>query len=143
MKIRVIRKLNPMIRGWAQYHRATCAKQTYNWVDHQIWKCLWQWANRRHPDKGKKWIKDRYFHIIGSREWVFSVKEPQEAPRPKKQYLELYSAVSTKIKRHVKVKAGLNPFDPAWWGYLEARARTKHASEDELLGLFAEPAYNA
>lgn len=32
---------------------------------------LWKWAKRRHPRKGKKWIKNRYWHPKGNREWSF------------------------------------------------------------------------
>ena len=43
--------LNPMIRGWANYHRHVVAKKTYAAVDHHIWQALWRWARRRHPNK--------------------------------------------------------------------------------------------
>jgi RNA-directed DNA polymerase len=33
---------------------------------------LWRWAKRRHPNKGRRWIKEKYFHAIGTRMWVFS-----------------------------------------------------------------------
>ena len=45
--------LNPMILGWANYHRHIVAKETFSFIDHEIWKALWQWAKRRHPDKNK------------------------------------------------------------------------------------------
>ena len=32
---------------------------------------LWKWAKRRHPRKGRKWIKNRYWHPKGNREWSF------------------------------------------------------------------------
>ena len=49
----VIAKLNPIIRGWANYHQNQVAKKTFNKVDHLIWKRLWRWACRRHPNKSK------------------------------------------------------------------------------------------
>jgi RNA-directed DNA polymerase len=122
---KLILLLNPMLRGWAQHHKRICAKQVYQWVDFQIWKCLWQWAKRRHPDKNKAWIKDRYFHSIGNRNWVFGVKDKPKSQNPERQYTQLYTTASTKIQRHVKVKSGLNPFDADWWGYLEARKKQK------------------
>jgi RNA-directed DNA polymerase len=128
--------LNPMIRGWAQQHQRVCAKETYSWVDNQIWKKLWQWAKRRHYKKGKKWIKDRYFHTVGGRNWVFSTENDPKAQEPENQKLELYHAASTKIKRHVKVIAELNPFDPSWWDYLEARKKNKYVTTDTDPDLF-------
>jgi RNA-directed DNA polymerase len=57
----VIEKLTPVIRGWANYHRSQMATLTFSKCDHQIWQALWRWACRRHPNKGKRWIKQRYF----------------------------------------------------------------------------------
>ncbi|EPB0513865.1 hypothetical protein ACRABS_004222 [Salmonella enterica subsp. enterica] len=37
-----------------------------------MWKALWRWAKRRHPQKGNKWIKQRYFHFVGKRNWIFA-----------------------------------------------------------------------
>jgi RNA-directed DNA polymerase len=99
----VIRLLNPIIRGWANYHRHVVAKETFSWVDHQIWLKLWQWCKRRHPNKGRRWIKDRYFPLIGPRKWVFAVKTKSSDGKTK--YRELYSAATTPIRRHVKIKA--------------------------------------
>jgi RNA-directed DNA polymerase len=123
--------LNPMIKGWAQYHQRICAKETYGWVDHQIWKCLWQWAKRRHPRKGKRWIKAKYFDGSNGKKWTFVDKEPHKADKPWGNRHELYAAHATKIKRHIKVKAAVNPFDAIWWHYLEMRKKQKYATEDD------------
>src|SRR5215204_2561084 len=64
--------LNPLIRGWANYHRHDAAKATFCVVDRALFACLWRWAKRRHPDKGTRWIKEKYFRSIGLRNWVFS-----------------------------------------------------------------------
>lgn len=69
---RLIRMLNPMIRGWANYHQHVVSKATFARVDHEIWRVLWQWAVRRHPQKSSVWIKQRYFHSVGTRNWVFA-----------------------------------------------------------------------
>lgn len=119
----VIKLLNPIIRGWANYHRHIVAKETFSWVDHQIWLKLWQWCKRRHPNKGRRWIKDRYFHVIGPRKWVFAVKT--KSPDDKTQYMELYSAQYTPIRRHVKIKAEACPYDMAWESYFEERKTLK------------------
>ena len=67
----LIIKLNQITRGWAEYHHCVCAKKTYALIDHRLWEMLWKWAKRRHPRKGKKWIKNRYWHPKGNREWSF------------------------------------------------------------------------
>jgi RNA-directed DNA polymerase len=132
----LIRVLNPKIRGWAHHHKRICAKQEFGWVDHQIWKCLWQWAKRRHPNKSKRWIKDRYFHRIGDRDWVFGADVNPKALCPEDQYVQLYSASSTGIQRHVKVKADLNPFDTDWWDYLKTRGKNKYITQEEFPELY-------
>ena len=134
---KLIRLLNPMLRGWAQYHKRICAKQVYHWVDYQIWKCLWQWAKRRHSDKSTVWVKNRYFHSIGKRNWVFGVKDNPKMRKPEMQYTQLYTMASTKIQRHVKVKSELNPFDADWREYLEARRKQKYIADEDTLTLYA------
>lgn len=51
----LIWQLNPVIRGWAMYHRHIVAKTTFELVDNLIWELLWQWAKRRHPNKVPNW----------------------------------------------------------------------------------------
>ena len=50
--VNLISLLNPVIRGWAEYHKTINAKTTYSYVDNCIWQALWRWAKRRHPKKG-------------------------------------------------------------------------------------------
>ncbi|WP_234418493.1 group II intron reverse transcriptase/maturase [Dongshaea marina] len=45
---KLIEMLNPVIRGWANYHRHVVSKETFSYVDYRIWKMLWQWCRRRH-----------------------------------------------------------------------------------------------
>jgi RNA-directed DNA polymerase len=108
----LIETLNPIIRGWANYHRRSAAKVTFSKVDHIIWAQLWSWLKKRHPQKGQRWIYKQYFQQRGSRKWVFGV--PKGEP-------ELIKAMDTKIIRHVKIKAQAHPFDPKWTDYLNAR----------------------
>jgi RNA-directed DNA polymerase len=69
--LNLIVQLNPLIRGWAYYHRHGSSKQTFATVDHALFLALWQWAKRRHPHKSRRWIKDAYFQIIEGCRWVF------------------------------------------------------------------------
>lgn len=112
---RLINLLNPVITGWVNYHKADVAKETFASVDYEIWKTLWQWAKRRHPNKGVQWIRDKYFVRQGSRGWIFACHEDATGKE------RLIIAKRTPIKRHVKIKSEANPFDPAWEEYFEAR----------------------
>lgn len=48
---RLIRRLNPVIRGWANYHRHIVATKTFSRVEWVMWHCLLRWAKRRHSGK--------------------------------------------------------------------------------------------
>ena len=68
----LIAQLNPVIRGWANYHRHVASKKTFSSVDDALFKCLWQWAKRRHPNKSRRWVKKKYFKSVQTRNWIFS-----------------------------------------------------------------------
>ncbi len=55
--VNLIRLLNPIIRGWANYHRHIVAKKTFCDLEHYIVKILRNWTFRRHPKKNSKWCK--------------------------------------------------------------------------------------
>ena len=125
--------LNPVIRGWANYHRHVSAKDTFARVDHEIWQALWHWARRRHPKKGARWVKEKYFHSIGSATWVFAVETDKCTQSGKPVWLRLVRASDIPIRRFVKIRAEANPFDPEWYGYFEVRSALKnrrHAAEN-------------
>lgn len=115
----LIKMLNPILRGWANYHRHVVAKKTFVRVDSEVWSMLWQWAERRHPNKGAKWIKEKYFKTRGARNWVFAATEQREDG--KQTEITLLNIADTPIQRHVKIKADANPHDPKWARYFESR----------------------
>jgi len=113
--------LNPVIRGWANYHRGIVAKDAFARVDAMIWRALWCWSKRRHPRKSRQWIVKRYFRSIGRRNWVFACDIQNR--QGKDIMLSLFKAADVRIVRHVKVKAEANPFDQSWDKYFEKRQR--------------------
>lgn len=115
----LINQLNPILRGWADYHRHVVAQQTFDRVDHLVWSMLWRWAKRRHPNKGTRWIKDKYFKTKGTNNWVFSATTYDKDGLQKE--LNLIKTSNTPIRRHVKIKAQANPHDPVWEDYFESR----------------------
>lgn len=115
----LILQLNPVIRGWAQYHQHGVSKQTFTKVDHHIFKVLWQWARRRHPKKSHPWIKEKYFRFEDGSNWVFCGQVLQA--KGKLQDVRLLRATSMPIRRHTKIRGNANPYDPEWEPYFEAR----------------------
>ncbi len=117
--VSLIVRLNPIIRGWATYHRSVVSKVVFEFVDAAIYKCLWKWATRRHPNKARTWVKNKYFSAFGSDNWVFS-GESDGADRTSRR-IRLFSAASVAIKRHTIIKGEANPYDPTWETYFERR----------------------
>jgi RNA-directed DNA polymerase len=115
----LICQLNPLLRGWAQYHRHVVSKETFAAVDAAVFRVIWQWAKRRHPKKNARWVRERYFRTQGRRRWVFTgeVADTTGALRT----VRLFSALRVPIQRHVKVRAEANPYDPVWELYFEQR----------------------
>jgi len=109
----LIHRLRPVLRGWAQYHQPVVAKATFHRLDAKIWYLLWRWARRRHQKKGARWVRERYFHTLGARNWDFAYRKVDAASGHVK-YIRLDPLSATSIQRHVKIKGGYNPFDPAW-----------------------------
>jgi RNA-directed DNA polymerase len=123
----LIRMLNPIIRGWANYHRHISASSAYRKTGMVLWHSLWRWAKFRHPNKTSVWIAKRYWHRLGGRKWCFAVAAgPNPHPAPP-MMAWLVDPTKTRIRRHVKVKSDANPFDLGWYGYFESRERLKKA----------------
>jgi RNA-directed DNA polymerase len=118
-QVSLIKQLNPILRGWANYHCHVVAKKAFARVDHEVWSMLWQWAVRRHPNKGARWVKERYFKTQGNRNWVFAATEEQEDGTKRERIL--LKEADTAIQRHVKISAAANPHDPQWVQYFETR----------------------
>lgn len=103
----LIKELNPIIRGWANYYSSVCSKETYSHCDYIMYQQLKRWAERRHPNKSKSWVANKYWHTCGLRNWVFSIIENNG-------HIKLISHVKTEIKRHTKVKGNKSPYDGDW-----------------------------
>lgn len=124
----LIRLLNPKIRGWANYYRHVCSKETFSYVDHNIFQAIWRWSVRRHPNKGLKWINQKYFRTNKFRNWIFSAKVKDKENI--NIYLDLMQASKIPIKRHIKIRAEATPFDPAYHEYFDKRVLNR-ANENE------------
>ena len=109
----LISKLNPIIRGWCNYYKTVCSKDTYSKMKHLIVFRLTRWAYRRHPNKGKKWVINKYWKTIGNNNWVFGTEEGAT----------LLNHTQTAIIRHTKVKGDNSPYDgnKTYWGTRKGR----------------------
>src|SRR5262249_604540 len=115
----LIQRLNQQIKGWTMYHRYASSKRTFAYVDHRIFQMVWRWCRRRHPKKGRRWIRTPYFRSDGHRHWVFTgtLRDHKGQGWP----IQLMAAAQVKIIRYVKIRSAVNPYDPEWELDLEAR----------------------
>ncbi|MEH2339008.1 group II intron reverse transcriptase [Nostoc sp.] len=115
----IIRKLNPILRGFANYYKGVVSKETFSYIAHRVWQYLWCWAKRRHPNKNTKWVQKRYFKTINGNKWTFATITSDR--RGKNKDFILYPRAYTPIERHVKVKGDVSPDDPSLREYWEKR----------------------
>jgi len=134
----LIMQLNPVIRGWANYHRSQVASEIFHTVDRVVWYLLYRWAKRRHPNKSSRWVLEKYFRQINGRSWYFATERISADGR--KVGMPLVRASDFKIKRHVKIISDANPFDPAWDDYFAKRRHDNllatHGHKGEFTALF-------
>jgi RNA-directed DNA polymerase len=120
--------LNPKIVGWAMYHRHICAADAYHQVDNAIFEALWRWCLRRHPNKNKRWVVEKYFTTVpgegGGNRWVFFGEVTNT--KGELSMRTLFKTTTLRIRRHTKIRADVNPYSPEWMDYLQRR----HSRQD-------------
>lgn len=127
----LIELLNLKIRGWTNYYRHVCSKKTFYYIDHEIFKALWRWALKRHPNKGKRWIRRKYFRTNVPRNWVFHAT--LRSKHENRKHVELMSAGKVSIRRHIKIKAAAIPYDPAYHNYFDKRVSNRDSNNPAKL----------
>lgn len=111
--------LNPKIRGWGNYYRHVVSKRTYCYIDHNIFKAILRWCQRRHPNKGTPWIVNKYYTTVGENQWIFA--SSKKITKEKMKNLTLFSMKQIPIKRHNKIMGKANPYDPTYAEYFKRR----------------------
>ena len=104
--------LNIRIRGFCNYYKWSDAHDGFAYLSHRIWEILWRWARKRHPERGKKWIKNRYWGTKGGNNWAFSFEGVY--------LLEPYTLIAPWWK-YPKVRIHVSPFDPDAKEYWDKR----------------------
>ena len=108
---KLIKELNPIIRGWCNYFKTVCSKEIFTKIYRLTHIRVRTWADRRHPNKGKYWVSNKYWKTVGDDNWVFATQYQGNDH-------ELIKHQHTAIKRHTKVKGSSSPFDgdTPYWG---------------------------
>ncbi len=116
----LIGKLNPIIQGWGNYYSHVVSKEVFCRCDQVLINQIKRWAYRKHTDKSREWIRNKYFIRDGNRSWIFGLEYVCGGIKDK---FILRKLADIPIRRHVKVKCEANPFDPSWDTYFERRKR--------------------
>lgn len=98
----LIRILNPIIRGWSNYHKTVCAKKTFSQLGHFIFQQLWNWAKYQHGNHNRRWLFLRYF-----KDNHFTDKY---VTRKGSTVVRLFRIAYVPIKYQVKIRAKANPY---------------------------------
>jgi RNA-directed DNA polymerase len=127
---RVLAKLNPILRGWANYYRTVVSKATFNELDTWLFTRTVRYVRFSHPNKPWKWCKARYWgpYKPGSNnQWVFGDRQTGA-------YLLRLNWFP--IQRHILVRGNASPDDPALREYWIARQERKiHDLPPKWIGL--------
>jgi RNA-directed DNA polymerase len=126
----VLRKLNPIVRGWANYYRSSAASEVFKGLDTWMHRRAKRYARHTHPRKPWKWIKARYWGKLNPERndrWVFGDKRSGA-------YLLKFRWF--KIVRHAMVRGTASPDDPDlreyWWERRKVNIRHLTAGDVEL-----------
>ena len=103
----LIKRLNPVIRGWAQYYASGVSKAIFHKLDRLVYQQLRAWGKRRHSNKSHGWIAHQYWRKAETTQWNFATSVNGKPMR-------LAKHSETPIIRHIKVKGQRSPFDGDW-----------------------------
>ncbi len=117
----LIKKLNQVLRGWGNYHRHVVSSDAFSRIDTYVYEQLWRMLHRRHPQKSKKWLRKQY--------WPFGTSGFTVWGKTKKGYrsYQVVRLSSIGIRRHIKIKADANPYDPEYAAYIWRRRNIKES----------------
>ena len=122
----LIKKLNEILRGWANYHRHVVASETFNRVDKYLFEQLWRMIRKRYKNKSKKWLFKKYWTAAGVKH-VFAIFVKLKNQNSIKKVYQVIRTTATSIRRHRKIIADANPYLPEYGRYFWFRRHVKEA----------------
>lgn len=118
----LVGKLNPILRGWANYHRHVVSSATFSYIDWEVTQMLWRWARRQHRKKNTRWIMNRYWRVVPDTHRFTAAWREKSG---KRYTLFLFRMSDLPIRRHVRIKGSANPYSPSWQNYFTQRVAMK------------------
>ncbi|WP_256090893.1 group II intron maturase-specific domain-containing protein [Nostoc sp. KVJ20] len=128
----VIKKLNPIIRGEANYFRIGVASEAFRSLDDWMFKRECRYVNHTHPNRNNKWRKKKYWgrlNLERKDKWVFGDKRTGF-------YLIKFSWFN--IQRHQLVLGRSSPDDSTLKDYWKEREKAKASNHPKSIQKIAE-----
>jgi RNA-directed DNA polymerase len=97
----IIRKLNPVIRGWTNYYRLSFHSQkVFAHLSAYVYRSWFSWSRRMHPIRNRSWLVNRYIFQTSKHSWQIGLKNKQLILDPKTVLPQKLAAIKT----------GVNPY---------------------------------
>ncbi|OUC15182.1 MAG: group II intron reverse transcriptase/maturase [Alkalinema sp. CACIAM 70d] len=120
----LIRVLNPILRGWANYYRGVVSSKVFGRLEGYVFWKTRRWISKTHPNKSYTWRDQQYWMVhpaYPGKNWSFVDKGSG---------MVLYRIGCTRIQRHVLIQGQACPDDPKYRDYFEQRRRQSGQIED-------------
>lgn len=102
----LIKQLNPIIRGWCNYHKYVQSGNAFHYCHYQINGYLMKWGLRQNRNKTPKWVRNQYWgRSPTKRNFSCLVTEDN-----KTRELKLVNAPDIGLFRYIKIKGNSNPY---------------------------------
>lgn len=111
-------KLNPILRGWANYYSSSTAKLAYTRISKYVFDSIHRMIKIKHPKLNAKALKSKFYHKVDNRDWLISTST--EFKRFKK--INLFQISDTPIKRTTMIKLDANPYLGEFEEYFNKRS---------------------
>jgi len=127
----LVKAINPVLRGWANYHRHVVSSKAFYRVDTYVYWQLWRMLRRRHSNKSKTWLFKKYWTATG-RNHVFSFFSKY---KKKSRLLQIVRLNSIELRKHLRIRVNANPYMPEYSYYFWRR---RHIKGSKLMGGFSD-----
>jgi RNA-directed DNA polymerase len=130
----IIRKLNPIIRGWVNYFKISSASaKVFSKLSGYILKLFLKWARKKHPSRNYSWIIRNYIFSTPAHSWQIGIRLNEENP------ILLLSPQTIPIIKISAVKTDINPYYNK--AYFENRYKVRLILKDFRKRVYAKHKY--
>lgn len=103
----LVKDLNTLLRGWTNYYRDSYhSQEIFQSIGHYIYQLWWKWAQKKHPNRNKNWIYNRYIFNTEKNSW--RIGESKE--------ILLFDMIQVKQLKIKSLRNNVNPYlDEAYY----------------------------